>query len=136
MNDFDKDDSDDPRLAAAEGHLKEAEAELDHAKRDVETAIEEVREAAHDEHGRHEFVVTVLYDGVKKPFEVRREELVKTLLDQAISAFGPLPNPHTLALYPEKGGEELKDEQTLKEAGVKPCDLLLLRPSKVKGGAR
>jgi len=55
----------------------------------------------------------------------------KHLLDQAISAFGAA-NPHTLSLY--KDGTELVDGQTLKEAGVKPEDQLLLRPSKMKGG--
>jgi len=75
----------------------------------------------------------VLYDGVKKPFVVRPEETVKRLLDQAISAFGPLPNPHTLSLY--KAGKELPDGETLRQAGVKPHDVLLLRPSAVKGGA-
>jgi hypothetical protein len=124
---------DDGSLKAAEEHLKKAEGELEHAEHEVEKAIEEIREA---EHHRPEFEVTVLYDGVKKKFEVKPEELVKKLLDQAIAAFGPLPNPHTLALYPETGGEELKDAETIKQAGVKPQDLLLLRPSKVKGGGR
>jgi hypothetical protein len=79
------------------------------------------------------FTVEVLYDGVKKPFVVRPEETVKRLLDQAIQAFGPLPNPHMLALY--KAGKELSDGDTLKQAGVRPHDVLLLRPSTVKGGA-
>jgi hypothetical protein len=58
---------------------------------------------------------------------------VKHLLDQAIRAFGQLPQPHTLSLY--KDGKELADNQTIKEAGIKACDVLLLRPSTVKGGA-
>jgi hypothetical protein len=32
------------------------------------------------------------------------------------------------------GGKELPDAETLKQAGVKPNDVLLLRPSTVKGG--
>jgi Ubiquitin family len=78
------------------------------------------------------FTVEVLYDGVKKPFVVRPNETVKQLLDQAIKAFGPLPNPHMLSLY--LAGKELPDAETLKQAGVKPNDVLLLRPSTVKGG--
>jgi hypothetical protein len=78
------------------------------------------------------FEVEVIYDGVKKPFRVLPHDLVKTLLEKAIAAFGPLPNPHTLALY--KGAEELKDDATVQNAGVKPHDTLLLRPSTVKGG--
>jgi hypothetical protein len=113
------------------------------AERDLEKALEREQEARHEveaevaeaiqelEHPR-EFTVEILYDGVKKKFEVRAEETVKALLEKAIAAFGPLPNPHMLSLY--KGGNELSDTQTLKEAGVKPHDVLLLRPSKVKGG--
>jgi hypothetical protein len=33
----------------------------------------------------------VLYNGLKKRFEVRPEETVKHLLDQAIRAFGSIP---------------------------------------------
>lgn len=119
---------------------------LRHAERDLEKALEREQEARHEvekaeaevteairelEHPR-EFAVEILYDGVKKKFEVREEEKVKALLDKTLAAFGPLPNPHMLSLY--KGGEELSDSKTLKEVGVKPNDILLLRPSKVKGG--
>jgi hypothetical protein len=121
-------------------HLRGAEQDLDKARekeseaeREVAKAEAEVKEAIHEiEHARH-FTVEIIYDGVKKPFEVRIEETVKQLLDRAIHAFGPLPNPHTLSLY--KDGKELADSQTIKEAGIKPCDVLLLRPSTVKGGA-
>ena len=80
-----------------------------------------------------EFPVKVLYDGQYKTFEVRAEEKVKKLLDQAIAAFGAGPNPHTLALF--KDGKELNDNDTIKVAGIEPNDKLLLRPSTVKGGA-
>jgi hypothetical protein len=118
---------------------------LHHAERDLERALEKSREAACEvvkaeaevekaieeiEHPR-QFKVKVLYNGVDKTFEVRPEETVKHLLNQAISAFGAA-NPHTLSLYKE--GAELADGETLKAAGVKPDDQLLLRPSKVKGG--
>ena len=61
------------------------------------------------------------------------EKLVKALLDRVIQAFGPLPIPHTLAMY-DAAGRELSDTKTLKEEGVKAGDHLLLRPSAVKGG--
>ena len=79
------------------------------------------------------FSVTVLYDGTKKTIEVESHETVKAVLERAIHAFGPLPNPHTLSLFTE-GGQELDDSLTVKAAGIKPHELLLLRPSKVKGG--
>jgi len=121
-------------------HLRHAEHDLEKARdrerealHEVEKAEAEVEEAIRELEHPREFTVEVLYDGIKKPFVVRAEETVKTLLEKALAAFGPLPAPHTLSLY--KGGEELPDGKTLKEAGVNPHDILLLRPSKVKGGA-
>jgi hypothetical protein len=121
-------------------HLHKAEEKLEkaldkerEAERLVARAEAEVKEAIREVDHPHQFPVEIVYDGVKKKFEVRLEETVKRLLDQAIAAFGPLPNPHTLSLY--KDGKELTDSQTIKEAGIKPCDVLLLRPSTVKGGA-
>ncbi len=80
-----------------------------------------------------QFEVTVLYNGVPKRFEVRRDELVKRLLNQALQAFGPINNPHLLGLF-TKAGVELMDDQTIKIAGVRPREELLLRPSSVRGG--
>jgi hypothetical protein len=126
----------------------DALAHLHKAEHDLEKAIEKEREAEHEiaeaeheikeaireeEEEPRQFTVEVLYDGVKKKFEVRSEETVKHLLDKAIAAFGPLPNPHTLAIY--KDGKELTDTLTIEQAGIKPHDVLLLRPSTVKGGA-
>ena len=120
-------------LRQAEHDLEEARKKEQEARREIEEAEAEIKKAIEELEHPRAFAVEILYDGVKKKFEVRAEETVKALLDKAIAAFGPLPNPHTLALY--KGGDELSDTQTLKEAGVKPKDILLLRPSKVKGGA-
>jgi hypothetical protein len=119
-------------LRRAEHDLHEALEKERKAHREVEKAEAEVAEAIRELEHPRQFTVEVLYDGVKKSIDVRPEETVKALLDKAIAAFGPLPNSHMLALY--KGGEELVDGQTLKDAGVKPHDVLLLRPSKVKGG--
>jgi hypothetical protein len=106
---------------------REAEQEIAKAESEIKEAIREEEEEARP------FTVEVLYDGVKKKFEVRIEETVKQLLDKALAAFGPLPAPHTLALF--KDGKELAESLTIKEAGIKPHDVLLLRPSTVKGGA-
>jgi hypothetical protein len=120
-------------------HLDKAEHDLEQAlekdreaKQEIEKAEAEIEEAIREIEHPREFAVEVLYDGVRKKFEVRIEETVKQLLDKAIAAFGPLPNPHTLALY--KDGKELADSLTVKQAEIKPCDVLLLRPSTVKGG--
>lgn len=119
-------------LERAGADLATAGADLADAEREVKKAETEIKEEIREEEQEREFAVEVLYDGVKKKFEVRLEETVKMLLDQAIKAFGPLPNPHMLAIY--KGGDELNDSLTIKKAGIKPHDVLLLRPSKVKGG--
>ena len=123
-----------------ENHLEEAEAELVEAKRELEKAEHDVDKAHRDivkaleeERHPHQFGVTVIYNGVPKQFEVRRDELVQRLLDQARQAFGPINNPHLLGLF-TKDGVELKDDQTIEAAGVKPRDVLLLRPSTVRGG--
>lgn len=117
-------------LEVAEAELAAAQRELAKAERDVESAEEKIEEIIDRD---RPYKVEVIYNGVPKPFEVRHDELVKTLLDKALAAFAPLPNPHTLSLY--KGADELEDAKTLEQSGVKPHDKLLLRPSKVKGGA-
>ena len=127
----DKDECNSP-LEKAVADLRAAEAEIADGERHLAKAEAEIEKAIEQEH-RHKYEVEIVYDGVKKSFEVRPHETVKSLLDKATNAFGPLPNPHTLALY--AGATELQDSLTLQQAGVKPCETLLLRPSKVKGGA-
>jgi hypothetical protein len=87
---------------------------------------------AGEKHPR-QFEVTVIYNGISKEFEVRLAELVQRLLEQARLAFGQIANPHLLGLF-TKDGVELKDDQTIEAAGVKPHEVLLLRPSTVRGG--
>lgn len=120
-------------LEMAEVELAEAERELKKAERDVEKAEHNVEKAIEEEKHPHVFEVMVLYNGVPKKFEVRRDELVQHLLDQARQAFGQITNPHLLGLFTE-AGVELKDDQTIEAAGVKPHEELLLRPSSVRGG--
>ena len=121
----------DGALVRAEADIAAAESELAAAEHNLEKAEVEIREALEEE--QHQFELKVLYNGQPKKFEVRRDEKVGTLREQAIIAFGPIPNWHLLGLF--KDGKELKDSDTIKEAGVKPHDELLLRPSEVRGGA-
>lgn len=79
------------------------------------------------------FEVIVIYNGTKKPLKVSRNEGMKTVLDQAIALFGSPPQPHALALFTEDG-KELPITGTVAEAGLKPGEKLLLRPSAVRGG--
>lgn len=83
--------------------------------------------------GRPEFEVIVIYNGLSKPIEIKHDETIKQVLDRAIQVFSPLPNPHTLSLFTEKG-VELADTATVKESHLHPHEKLLLRPSQVKGG--
>ena len=69
----------------------------------------------------------------KKVTTVSRDELISSVLTRAIALYGALPQPHTLALYTEDRGE-LPDGQTVKEAGIKKREKVLLRPSTVKAG--
>jgi hypothetical protein len=79
--------------------------------------------------------VKVDYNGLVKDLTAEPEEKVKALLERAENAFNITQNRHTLALF-NASGVELSDTQSLKEAGVKTGDELLLRPSRIKGGAR
>jgi len=82
----------------------------------------------------HAFKVGVIYNGVEKTFEVRRDEPTIRLLDRAKQAFGPIPNnAHLLSLF-KKNGVELQDSQTIDQAGVEPGEVVLMRPSQVRGG--
>jgi hypothetical protein len=95
----------------------------------MSSSMEEVVEG----HLNIKFKVLVTYNGVNKHIEVQSNELVRALLDRAVHAFGPIPNPHLLGLFTQDG-RELQDNKTLKEEGVRPDDHLLLRPSAVRGG--
>lgn len=79
------------------------------------------------------FVVDVVYNGISKPMQVEPQERVSTLLAHAIAAFGITQNPHLLSLYREDGTVVPEDE-SVERAGLKPGEVLLLRPNAVKGG--
>ena len=113
-------------IGIAEHDLESAELEIKEAKRDLEIAEAKIKETDH-------FKVEVTYNGVDKRFEVKFSELVKTLLDQAIRAFGISQNVHLLGLF-TADNRELPDAETLRTAHVHPNDELCLRPSTVRGG--
>lgn len=80
------------------------------------------------------FAVQVVYNGVARPFQVEPEERVAALLSKAIAAFGITQNPHLLSLYREDGSV-VPENESVARAGLKPDEILLLRPNAVKGGA-
>jgi hypothetical protein len=77
--------------------------------------------------------VTVTYSGLTKAFTPTPHQTVHSLLELALNAFGIQNNRHTQSLYSADRGE-LADVLSLEAAGVKNHDVLLLRPSQVKGG--
>lgn len=80
-----------------------------------------------------QFRVQVNYNGLVKDLTTNEAEKVQAVLERAENAFQITQNRHTLALFTETG-VELSDTQSVKEAGIKSGDELLLRPSRVKGG--
>lgn len=92
-----------------------------------------VHRGDHEDGRPRTFEITVSYNGLSKPLTVSSSDLIGSVLSQAIAIFGQPPNPHTLALYTDDG-RELQDGQTVKEAGIKKREKLLLRPSTVKAG--
>lgn len=79
------------------------------------------------------FEVKIDYNGLIKELTVEPQEKVQALLERAENEFKITQNRHTLALF-NTLGVELNDTLSLKEAGVKKGDELLLRPSRIKGG--
>ncbi len=79
------------------------------------------------------FVVDVIYNGITKPLQVEPEEQVTALLQRAIAAFGITQQPHLLSLF-RQDGSVLPENASVEGAGLKPGEILLLRPNVVKGG--
>jgi hypothetical protein len=80
------------------------------------------------------FAVEVVYNGVKRPLQVEPEDHVTALIKKPIAAFGITQNPHLLSLYGE-GGTVVPENKSIERAGLKPNEVLLLRPNAVKGSA-
>lgn len=77
--------------------------------------------------------VTINFGGEVKRFDYRPHLTVTQLRDEAIRVFGITANPHLLGLFDDED-HELQDALTLNDAGVRPGDRLILRPSAVRAG--
>ena len=100
--------------------------------RDTADAVQE-RGGAPEDNPKRKFPVSIIYNGMEKHEAVDPDETIRQVLDRALRIFGPLPQPHTLALFNE-AGRELPDSETVRQACINPKDRLLLRPSQVRGG--
>ena len=77
--------------------------------------------------------VLVTFNGEERELTYQPHEEVTAVLNRALDAFGIQSNRHLMALYTE-AGDELPDRSSVEDVGVKPGDVLVLRPSIVKGG--
>ena len=90
-------------------NIGNVEVAADHAETAAECLLPEPEALAHP------FKVSIIYNGLTKEFEVRLDEVVQQLLDQARQKFGPINNAHLLGLFTQ-GGVELNDGQTVDAA--------------------
>ncbi len=80
------------------------------------------------------FAVEIVYNGVTKSLHAEPEEQVIALLQKAIAIFGITQNPHLLSFF-RQDGSVVRENESIERAGIKPCEILLLRPNAVKGGS-
>jgi hypothetical protein len=80
------------------------------------------------------FALQIVYNGIEKPLQVEPEESVTAVLQKAIAEFRITQNPHLLSLF-RQDGTVVQENQSVERAGLKPGEVLLLRPNAVKGGS-
>jgi len=79
------------------------------------------------------FEIRILYNGLTEPLSVEPHQQVNAVREHAIHLFHITQNPHLLSLFREDG-TEVPDNLSVAAAGIRPGELLALRPSAVKGG--
>lgn len=79
------------------------------------------------------FAVEIVYNGITKPLKVESHESVTAVLQRAIAEFHITQNPHLLSLF-RQDGNVVPENESVERAGLKPGEILLLRPNAVKGG--
>ena len=78
--------------------------------------------------------ITVTSNGIDHPVEYNPHQAMQALLEHALNTFDVRENRHTMALF-TTDDVELPVEGSVEDAGVKPGDVLVLRPSRVRGGS-
>jgi hypothetical protein len=79
------------------------------------------------------FDVEVVYNGIGKSLQVEQQESVAVVLQRAIAEFRITQNPHLLSLF-RQDGSVVPENESVECAGIRPREVLLLRPNAVKGG--
>ena len=87
----------------------------------------------HEAVTHHKFPIEVVYNGAAQLQMIEPDETVKQVLDKAILLFHITQQPHLMSLF-TLTGHKLDEALTVKAAGVKPEEALLLRQDSVKGG--
>lgn len=95
--------------------------------------MEQTLERENDVTEQKSFSVEIVYNGITKPLTVNLHEQITAVVQHAVHLFGITQNAHLLSLFKENGSE-IPDNQSVAAAGIKPGELLALRPSAVKGG--
>ena len=85
-----------------------------------------------ESHPRHG-VIDVTYNGSDIEAAFKPHEGMEHLLNHALNKFNIHENRHVMALW-TTAGVELPITGTVAEAGIKEGELLVLRPSAVRGG--
>jgi hypothetical protein len=81
------------------------------------------------------FMISITYNGVARSLEVEPNEDTRAVLARAVSLFGIQQGGHLLSLFTPDNAE-IKDGQSVESAGIAAGELLVLRPSSVRGGRR
>jgi hypothetical protein len=79
-------------------------------------------------------VVTVIYNGRAASIRYTPQQAVQALLRHALKKFGVVAGADELALF-TAAGAELPVDVSVKDAGVRPGDELVLRRRVVRGGS-
>jgi len=80
-------------------------------------------------------IIRVTYNGITETMEVEPHEQVTAVLERAENRFHITQNRHLFALF-RQDGTEVSEQQSVIDAGLRDGEVLALRPSAVKGGAR
>ncbi|MCR4347870.1 MAG: hypothetical protein NUV55_11805 [Sulfuricaulis sp.] len=81
----------------------------------------------------NKFEIQIVYNGLTKSLTLEPHQQITAVVEHAAHLFGVTQNVHTLALFKEDG-TEIPVNQSVAAAGIKPGELLALRPSTVRGG--
>lgn len=77
--------------------------------------------------------VNISFNGQEQPVDYQVPAATESLLAHARNAFGA-NNQHTLGLFTEDGHELQPYTNSIDSFGIKPGQLLFLKPSTVRGG--